>query len=121
MHLKTFLLLTLVLLSAIGTGCTGPTSSGSNTGTGGDASLYGTWNLVSSSGGVYPQRITLNSNGTGTYAGGIDSNINWSQSGSQVAITTGASQAAYINNLTYPVGNTFTLSASSGSGVYTRG
>jgi hypothetical protein len=120
MQLKTFLLLTLVLLSAVGMGCGGGSSSGSSTGTGGDASLYGSWNLVSSSGGVFPQRITLNSNGTGTYSGNINSNINWSQSGNQVAITTGASQAAYIRDLTFPVGNTFTLYASSGSGVYTR-
>ena len=123
MYLKTTIWLALVLVITLGMGCGAGTGTQSGTGTGGDPSLYGTWNLVSSSGGAYPASITLNSNGTGTYTGNnFNSNINWSQSGNTVTITAGAaSQPAYINNLTFPVGNTFTLNGISGAGVYTRG
>jgi hypothetical protein len=122
MYLKTFLLLSLFLLLAIGMGCSSGDTTSSISGGGGDASLYGTWNLVSSTGG-FPQRITLNSNGTGTYtySSGNNTSINWSQSGNTVNITTGSASAATINNLTFPVGNTWVLNSLGGTGTYTRG
>jgi len=120
MPLKTYIMLSLVLLLAVGMGC-GAGSSPTTTGTGGDSSLYGQWTLVSSTGGAYPLRVTFNSNGTGSYTGnGFNTSFNWSQSGSTVTITTGATTAATINN--WATGsNTFTLNGVNGSGVYNRG
>jgi hypothetical protein len=123
MYLKTYLWLALVLLIAVGMGCSSADNTNSTgTGSGGDSSLYGTWNLVSSSGGVFPTRISFSSNGTGSYiySGGNATNFNWTQSGSQVTLTTANSSTATINNLTFPVGNTFTLNSLGGSGNYTR-
>jgi hypothetical protein len=124
MHSKPYSLLALLfllLLLAMGMSCSGFTNTNSS-GSGGDASLVGTWNLQSSTGGVYPRQIILNTGGGGSYVWNNGTQgINWSQSGSQVNITIGQSPTSVsIQNLTYPVGNTFTLTGVSGSGVYTR-
>lgn len=122
MHLRTCKLLALVLLLAMGMGCSssGTTTSG-GVAAGGDASLVGTWNLSSGSGN-FPQKIIINSNGTGSYifAGGTTSSFNWTQSGNSVTISTGSVQSAVINNLSSPVGNTFTLNSLGGSATYNR-
>ena len=123
MHLKTYKLLALVMLLSLGMGCGGGgTTNSGGVASGGDASLVGTWNLVNSGGGNFPQKILINSNGTGSYlfTGGTTSNFTWTQSGTTVTISTGSLQAASINNLSSPVGNTFTLNSLGASASYNR-
>jgi len=122
MHLKTYQWLALVLLLSIGMGCGSGTSNSGGVASGGDASLVGTWNLVNSGGGNFPPKIVINSNGTGLYlfTGGTTSSFTWSQSGSTVTISTGSLQAASINNLSSPVGNTFTLNSLGATATYNR-
>jgi hypothetical protein len=123
MRSRPYSLLALVLVLIVGMGCnTGITNSNSS-GSGGDPSLYGTWTLNNSTGGIYPPQIVLNAGGEGRYLwpNGTQQTIYWSQSGSSVSILSGNNpNAIYINNLTYPVGNTFTLNGVSGYGVYNR-
>jgi hypothetical protein len=115
MHLKTYLFVALVLVVAMGMGC-----GGSGTSSGGDTSstLIGTWKLVSANGN-FPQTIVFNSNGTGAYSGGINSNFTWNQVGNQVTISTGSAQPATII-LSSSVVNTFTLNSLGGTGTYNR-
>ena len=123
MHLKSYKWLALVLLLAMGMGCgsSGTSSSSGGVASGGDASLVGTWNLASGNGN-FPQKVVINANGTGSYifAAGTTSSFTWSQSGNTVTISTGSSQAAVINNLSSPVGNTFTLNSLGGAATYSR-
>ncbi len=115
MRLKIYLLVTLVLVLALGMGCS---SSGTNSGGDASSTLIGTWKLTSSNGN-FPPTIVFNSNGTGSYQGSINSNFTWTQSGTQVTISTGASQPATIN-LTATAVNSFTLNSLGGTGTYNR-
>jgi hypothetical protein len=108
----------------MGMGCGSETSSNSGgVGSGGDASIVGTWNQVGSN-VSFPSKILLNANGTGSYIdyplNGINTSFTWTQSGNQVTVSTGSSQSAVINLPSVPVGNTFTLSASGATATYTR-
>jgi hypothetical protein len=123
MRLKTYVLVALVLVTAMGMGCSsGSSSSGGSSGGGSPQTIVGTWNLVSSSGGVWSQQAVFNSNGTGTLSGGTAPNVNftWTQQGSQVTLTQGGNTIAVINNVPSPVGNTVTLSSGGQTATYNR-
>jgi hypothetical protein len=125
MHLKTYLSLALVLLLSMGMGCSssGTSSNAGGVANGGDPSLVGTWNLVSATGN-FPPKVLINANGTGSYIDyplkGINTSFTWTQSGNQVTVSTGSSQSDVISLPSVPVGNTFTLSASGATAIYTR-
>jgi hypothetical protein len=124
MRLKTYLCLGLVLVLALGMGCSsGGSSSGSSSGGGSPATIVGTWNLVSSTGGTWAQQVVFNSNGTGSTSGGTapSQTFTWTQQGSQVVMTFQGGGTLTINNVTSPVGNSNTLADSSGrTATYSR-
>lgn len=115
------LLTVLVLVLAMGMGCGG---GGSSSGGGSSATLVGTWNLVSFSGGTSgapPQRLVFSADGTGTYAGAQPSatgstsgSFTWTQQGNQVTMRIQGGNTVTINNLPSPVGNNLTLVDSTG-------
>ena len=120
MHLKTFLSVALVLVLAMGMGCGGGSSISSTSGGDSSSTVIGTWTLVSSNGGVYPQRIVFTTNGgTYYYSNGATTNFSWSQSGNLVTISAGSNVTASIT-LDPSSANTFTLNGISGSGTYNR-
>lgn len=96
MNSKAFISATLVLLLAIGMGCSGGgTSSGgmgsAGSGSGGGSStsaMVGTWNLSGSNGANTPQQITFNPNGTGTYSGSAlgSGTCTWTLAGNQLTV-----------------------------------
>ena len=115
MHGKTWLLLAMILLLAIGMGCGG---GGSSSGGGGSDTIVGTWNRVSSTGtgANMPEQLIFNSNGTGSYSGSATGSgtLTWTQQGSQLTITIQGVGTITVNNMSSPVGNTFTLGLYSG-------
>ncbi|MGC1404341.1 MAG: hypothetical protein WA974_15590 [Thermodesulfobacteriota bacterium] len=120
MHLKTFLLVALVMVLAMGMGCgagSSPTTSG---GDGSGATLVGTWTRVDSN-ATFPQQIVFNSDGTGTYLfPTFKTSITWTASGGVITISTGSAQPATIN-LTSTSVNTFILNSLGTSDTYNRG
>ena len=119
MHLKTYLLVALVMVLAMGMGCGSGSSIGTTSG-GGSNTVVGTWTLVSSTGGVYPQQIVFTTNGgTYYYSNGSTTPFSWSPSGNVITISTGSNLNATITLASSSV-NTFTLNGVSGSGVYNR-
>jgi hypothetical protein len=107
MRLKTYLFLGLVLVLAMGMGCSsGSSSDGGSSGVS-SSTTVGTWNLVSSTGPIWPKQITFNANGSGAFSGSggatPSSTFSWTRQGSQLS-------------LTYPNGSTETFTILSESG-----
>ena len=120
MRLNTYLLLALVLVLAMAMGCS---SGSSSSGGGSSATIVGTWNLVSSTGGTWAQQVIFNSNGTGSTSGGTapSQTFTWTQQGSQVIMAFQGGGTLTINNVASPVGNSNTLADSSGrTAIYSR-
>jgi hypothetical protein len=109
MRLKTYLLVAMVLVLAMGIGCSGQSSSSGGGFTG--SNIVGTWNLFSSTGGSWPQQITFNADGTGTNIGGStpNSTFSWTQQGSQIVITIPAGSATVTDNVIFLSGNSIIL------------
>ena len=127
MRLKTYLLVAMVLVLAMGIGCSGQSSSsgGGVPSTAYLRSFVGTWNLLSSTEGKWPQQITFNADGTGSNSGGTlpSGNFTWTQQGSQVVITFPEGDTTTISNVIFLSGNTtintIILSLPSGKGTAT--
>lgn len=119
MRLKTYLLAAMVLVLAMGIGCSGQSSSSGGGFT--STTLVGTWNLFSSTKGSWPQQITFVSDGTGSNSGGTlpSSSFTWTQQGSQVVITFPAGDTTTINNVVFLSGNSIILALPSGGGTAT--
>jgi hypothetical protein len=118
MRLKTYLFLGLVLILAMGMGCSsGSSSNGGSSGVS-SSTTVGTWNLVSSTGGNWPKQITLNANGTGSYSGAggefPSGTFSWTRQGSLLLITF-SDGSTETNTILSESGNTRTLKDSFGT------
>ena len=124
MRLKTYLCLGLVLVLAMGMGCSSGGSSSGGSSSGGSSTTVGTWNLVSSTDPIWPKQITFNANGTGSYSGSggaiPSGTFSWTRQGSQIllAFPNGSTETFTILSES---GNTSTLKDSVGTtGNYSR-
>ncbi len=109
MRLRIYLLAAMILVLAMGIGCSGQSSSSGGGFTG--STIVGTWNLFSSTEGKWPQQITFNANGTGSNSGGTtpSSTFTWTQQGSQIVITFPEGNTTMINNVIFLSGNSIIL------------
>ena len=109
MRLKTYLLAAMILVLAMGIGCSGQSSSSGGGFSG--STIVGTWNLVSSTGGSWPQQITFNANGTGTNSGGTlpSSTFTWAQNGSQIVLTFPEGDTTVTDNVIFLANNSIIL------------
>lgn len=126
MRLKTYLLAAMILVLAMGIGCSGQSSSsgGGVPSTAYLRSFVGTWNLLSSTEGKWPQQITFDANGTGYSGGTLPSGyFTWTQQGSHVVITFPEGDTTTINSVIFLSGNStinsIILSLPSGKGTAT--
>ena len=124
MRLKTYLCLGLVLVLAMGMGCSSGGSSSGGSSSGGSSTTVGTWNLVSSTGPGWPKQITFLSNGTGEYSGAGGAypsmTFTWTRQGNQLLLVYPDGDTSTSTILTEG-GNTSTMRDSSGAtGTYSR-
>jgi hypothetical protein len=122
MHLKTYLLVAMVLVLAMGMGCSG---GGSSSGGSSSNTIAGTWNRISGSNS--PTQVIFNSDGTGSYSGAPPSStgatsgsFTWTQTGSTVTLTQGSSTMGTITNVPSPVGNTVSVISGGITSTYNR-
>jgi hypothetical protein len=124
MRLITYLCLGLVLVLAMGMGCSsGGSSNGGSSGVSSSTGI-GTWNLVSSTGGNWPKQITFLSNGTGSYSGAGGANpsgtFTWTRQGNTI-INTFPNGSTVTYTVVTEVGNTATMADPAGTnGTYSR-
>jgi hypothetical protein len=117
MHFKTYLLVALVLILAIGMGCGGNSSTSS--GGGGNSIIVGTWTLVSQTPGHdFPIRIVFNSDGSGSFtlSNGFNEGISWSLDSTGTVVTINLGGTIDLTSVV----NTFTLVYNGATATYYR-
>lgn len=120
--MKTAITVLCLLFIAMMISCSSGGGSSSSGGGGSSQTIVGTWNLVNSTGGAWPQQAVFNSDGTGQFSGGspFTGAFTWNQQGSQVTITQSGRTIATISNVTSQVGNSVTLSSGGQTATYNR-
>jgi len=117
MRSKTYLFLGLVLVLAMGMGC----SNGGSSGGGSSQAIVGTWNLVSSTDARWAPQITFNANGTGqNSAGTLKGTFTWTQTGNEVTTNYVGGSVSTFTFVLSPDSNTSTASSGGSTAVYKR-